>query len=471
MRTKTGTVHLIALNVALAPFEIEIWDQDALSRMLRDRPQIITEFFGPAVAKRFCGEHTVIAVEIAGADAVATADAVMRGPPITVGGYEKRQRAGEIADSDPAEALALYREVRDSLIAAGFPAHAAEFDEPISRLLVATEAENEAIALVMEKLWVAERVDDSLSARVTARTLKSLSGFPDLGPGEPVEGASPVLVASARVVEFVADNLHQPLATQLNCLTLSCSNSMRVTAHRPGPDINARGLDVEGHAYFYIDQLQAILREWVATVYHHERHDSLTVGQVMPVQNDIHDGNSDEEQAAAPSRFDGTDLSRYVGDGGTLSRGFRPGIVIGPISAHVGSPLVNLTDQPRLAKGHHYGQDTGVACGSDLAGERSGTAASPGVQIGSVSHERVAVDASRSVRRGPARLAAVPGALPAASSRQTSAQSSTTRRTAARHIDRHRGSSSRSSRRWFSRVWMDQHGELQGSCAGSRRIR
>lgn len=208
--------HLIALNVALAPLEIEVWDQDALSRMLRDRPQIVTEFFGPAVAKRFCGEHTVIAVEIAGFDAIATADAVMRGPLITVGGFEKRQRADEIAESDPAEALALYREVRDSLIAAGFPAHAAEFDEPISRLLVTTGAEDEAIALVMEQLWVAERVDDSLSARVAARTLKSLAGFPDLGPGEPAEGASPVLVASARVVEFVADNLHQPFATQLN---------------------------------------------------------------------------------------------------------------------------------------------------------------------------------------------------------------------------------------------------------------
>jgi len=42
-----------------------------------------------------------------------------------------------------------------------------------------------------------------------------------------------------------------------------------------GPDINARGLDAEGQAFFYIDQLEAILREWVATVYHHRKHDSL----------------------------------------------------------------------------------------------------------------------------------------------------------------------------------------------------
>jgi len=42
-----------------------------------------------------------------------------------------------------------------------------------------------------------------------------------------------------------------------------------------GPDVNARGLDVESHSFFYLDQLEAMVREWVATVYHHRRHRSL----------------------------------------------------------------------------------------------------------------------------------------------------------------------------------------------------
>jgi hypothetical protein len=42
-----------------------------------------------------------------------------------------------------------------------------------------------------------------------------------------------------------------------------------------GSDINARGLEVEGHAFFYINELESILREWVATVYHHRKHVSL----------------------------------------------------------------------------------------------------------------------------------------------------------------------------------------------------
>lgn len=211
--------HLIELNVTLAPLEVEIWDQDALSRMLRPHPQIVTEFFGPATAKRFCGEHSVIAVEIAGEDAVATADAVMRGPLTTVDGYEKQKRAREIADSDPAGALALYRDVQARLISAGFPAHAAEFDEQIAHLLVATGSESDAVALVMERLWVAERADDSLSAQVAARTLKSLAGLPEFGPARPEDGSSPLLVAAAQVAEFVADNLHQPVPTELDLPT------------------------------------------------------------------------------------------------------------------------------------------------------------------------------------------------------------------------------------------------------------
>lgn len=56
-----------------------------------------------------------------------------------------------------------------------------------------------------------------------------------------------------------------------------------------GPDVNARGLDVEGHAFFYIDQLEAIVREWIGTRYHHRPHDALfdpglPSGKMTPAQ-------------------------------------------------------------------------------------------------------------------------------------------------------------------------------------------
>lgn len=42
-----------------------------------------------------------------------------------------------------------------------------------------------------------------------------------------------------------------------------------------GPDVHSRGLDPESEAFFYLDELEAILREWVAVVYHHRPHDGL----------------------------------------------------------------------------------------------------------------------------------------------------------------------------------------------------
>lgn len=42
-----------------------------------------------------------------------------------------------------------------------------------------------------------------------------------------------------------------------------------------GPDVHSRGLDPESETFFYLDELEAIIREWVAVVYHHRPHDSL----------------------------------------------------------------------------------------------------------------------------------------------------------------------------------------------------
>jgi transposase InsO family protein len=42
-----------------------------------------------------------------------------------------------------------------------------------------------------------------------------------------------------------------------------------------GPDVYSRGKDVESQAYFFVDELERVIREWVATVYHQRPHDGL----------------------------------------------------------------------------------------------------------------------------------------------------------------------------------------------------
>ncbi|NGO08433.1 transposase family protein [Streptomyces sp. HC44] len=42
-----------------------------------------------------------------------------------------------------------------------------------------------------------------------------------------------------------------------------------------GPDVHSRGLAPENDAYFFLDELESIIREWIALVYHHRPHSSL----------------------------------------------------------------------------------------------------------------------------------------------------------------------------------------------------
>ncbi|MGW0556541.1 hypothetical protein ACWDZ6_20430 [Streptomyces sp. NPDC002926] len=42
-----------------------------------------------------------------------------------------------------------------------------------------------------------------------------------------------------------------------------------------GPDVHGRGVNPAGEAYFFLNELEAIIREWVALVYHHSPHDGL----------------------------------------------------------------------------------------------------------------------------------------------------------------------------------------------------
>jgi len=51
-----------------------------------------------------------------------------------------------------------------------------------------------------------------------------------------------------------------------------------------GPDVHSRGLDPESEAFFYLDELEAIIREWVAVVYHHRPHDGLIDPHVPGLQ-------------------------------------------------------------------------------------------------------------------------------------------------------------------------------------------
>ncbi|SFK12526.1 helix-turn-helix domain-containing protein [Cellulomonas sp. KH9] len=47
-----------------------------------------------------------------------------------------------------------------------------------------------------------------------------------------------------------------------------------------GPDVYSRGERVEQGAFYYVAELEQIIREWVATVYHHTEHDGLAIAEI-----------------------------------------------------------------------------------------------------------------------------------------------------------------------------------------------
>jgi hypothetical protein len=51
-----------------------------------------------------------------------------------------------------------------------------------------------------------------------------------------------------------------------------------------GSDVHSRGEKVEDEAYFFIDELEAIIREWITLIYHRRRHRGLCVPEVPGLQ-------------------------------------------------------------------------------------------------------------------------------------------------------------------------------------------
>jgi hypothetical protein len=209
------TDRLIELQQEHDPLAIDIWDQTQISEMLRDKPHIVIKYFGPQAAERFCPPYVIAPVEVPGPDAIATADAVLRGPLQMANAQESLNRASDLVTDEPATALALYRDVKAKLVSAGFPGHAAEFDHTLATLYIRTGDEAAAIRLLLDALWAAECASDSLRSARVVRALRQLAGFGELGPTRGHEARTPTLGAAYELADFVDDHLHEPTPTRV----------------------------------------------------------------------------------------------------------------------------------------------------------------------------------------------------------------------------------------------------------------
>jgi hypothetical protein len=198
---KKVTNRLIELNQQHPGVELELWDREQLSEILRSRPDIVREFFGAAAAVRFCGDYTVSPQPVPPLDAVALADAVMRGPAETSGAKEELDAADRCRGTDPGKAVAHIRQAQQCLRTAGFAAHARVLDATVVEIL--SEAGNavEAALLLAEGVWSALEEDSTDDA---ARLIRQFETLAD-------NAGNPNVRSLFKVAEAAVDSCRHPL--------------------------------------------------------------------------------------------------------------------------------------------------------------------------------------------------------------------------------------------------------------------
>lgn len=173
---KILTNRLMELDKQHVGVEFDLWDRDRLSEMLRNRPDVVREFFGATTAARFCGGYTTSPQPVPPLDAVAVADAIMRGPAEASGAKEELDTADRCRNTDPGEAVTHIRKAQQRLRAAGFAAHAGVLDATLVEIL--SEAGNpvEAALLLVDGVWSALEEDSTDSAALLSRQFGTLAG-------------------------------------------------------------------------------------------------------------------------------------------------------------------------------------------------------------------------------------------------------------------------------------------------------
>jgi hypothetical protein len=190
--------RLIQLNQQHADVEFELWDRVRLSEMLRGRPDIVREFFGETTAGRFCGRYTTGPQPVPPLDAVAVADAVMRGPAEVSGAGEELAAAARYRSANPAEAAAHIRKAQQLLRGAGFAAHARVLDTDLVEILSEAGDVPQAALLLSEGVWSALQEDNTSRAAQLTRRLSALAAETEIPEVNSLRDVSNAAVMSSQ---------------------------------------------------------------------------------------------------------------------------------------------------------------------------------------------------------------------------------------------------------------------------------
>ena len=149
------TDELYRLDTATHDLDIELWERRSICDSLRERRDIVVEFFGPQVADAFCLPGPSHVVPAPPPDKVMLADALLHGPAITTGAEAHLTDVARLESDEPARAAQELERAERLLIDGGFAAHAAVLAPRRADLLSRAGQHDEAIELLSERFWQA----------------------------------------------------------------------------------------------------------------------------------------------------------------------------------------------------------------------------------------------------------------------------------------------------------------------------
>ncbi|MBZ2198508.1 hypothetical protein [Occultella gossypii] len=214
------------LAAAGSDLKLEFWNAGKLDDLLRDRGDIVTEFFGAMACEEFCGYRPPVTPPVAPQQS-AIAEMVMRGPTSNPDIAQALTRAAEQADAKAFDAAAsAYDEAQLLLVDSGFVAHARMFDEARAQALIASGQHTEAARLASNAFWDAVddgNLDDANAASHRLSTIPSASSdaAPEAGdapetaePGaDPLTDSSSATVTYRELAEIGSAVIRHPVAT------------------------------------------------------------------------------------------------------------------------------------------------------------------------------------------------------------------------------------------------------------------
>ncbi|MFE3722986.1 ATP-binding protein [Streptomyces cyaneofuscatus] len=194
--TRQVTVKLRKLNGAYPDLSIVLLGPDDLGDKLRNRPDIVTQFFGQQWAERFClpvPAPPVIAAP--GLDRADLADAVRRSPAETLGVGGLLADAARFAqENDHRAAVGKLSEAEELLARSGFDGHAASVARRRADALINAGDLDEAASLLSDAFWQRADAGDADGARsISHRLGDALRSAAAERPGADTAGRSTAL--------------------------------------------------------------------------------------------------------------------------------------------------------------------------------------------------------------------------------------------------------------------------------------